>query len=59
MKVKVYVELPKEFFHTDAIDMLTKVADLVFESMSKEEFEEVIAEASAAIVGLKRSTKTS
>ena len=57
MKVKVYVELPKEFFHTDAIDMLTKVADLVFEPMSKEEFEEVIAEASAAIVALKKIDK--
>ena len=54
MKAKVYVELPKELFHKDAVDLLSKVADLVFEPMSKEEFEGEIAEASAAIIALKK-----
>ena len=54
MKPKVYVELPRDFFHEDAINMLSKVADTLFEPLSKEEFEEVIAESSAAIIALKR-----
>ncbi|MEM2178639.1 MAG: hypothetical protein QW272_07465 [Candidatus Methanomethylicaceae archaeon] len=54
MKAKVYIELKKENFHKDAIDMLNEVADLVFEPLSNEEFKKVIAEASAAIIGLKK-----
>jgi D-3-phosphoglycerate dehydrogenase len=54
MKVKVYVELKKEHFHKDAIDVLSDIADLIFEPLSNEEFKKIIAEASAAIIGLKR-----
>lgn len=54
MKAKVYVELPEKFFHKDAVDLLSEVADLVFEPLSDEEFRNVIAESSAAIIALKK-----
>jgi len=54
LKSKVYIELSREYFHKDAVDILSEVADLVFEPLSDEEFRSVIAEASAAIILRKR-----
>ena len=54
MKFKVYSEAPKNFIHKDAVDMLSEVADIVFEPLSDEEFREAIAESSAAIIVMKK-----